>query len=359
MKIVILCGGTGKRFWPLSRKKSPKQFLPIIDNKPLVRLKLEYLRLGFSPKDIYVSTGIQYKNEVYKLLPEIPRDNFIFEPEMKDTGPAIALASFLLEKKFPDEVISFQWSDHYIKDPTIFVETLKKSENIVLQYNKSVVVGAYARFASEQRGHIKFGKELKKLDLAGKIVLNEFEKFVEKPSLDVAREYLKTKQYSWNTGYYVSTAKLILSKYQQFAPETYNTIKRIADDSFSKRSLAEFSKVERKSFDYIFGENLTPRDTIVINSEMGWSDVGEWVSLKEALEKNKEDVVSIGNTVDIDSKDSIVFNNEIGKLVATVNVSGLAIINTKDVVAIFPKDDNMKLKDLIKLIEEKKLEKYL
>jgi len=359
MKIIILCGGTGKRFWPKSRKSSPKQFLSIVDNKPLVRLMFGYLSSGFSPHDIFISTGNIYKKEIKKILPEIPEENFIFEPESKDTGPAVLLATSYVSSKFPNEEIAILWSDHYLKHPDIFVKTLKEASLIVKETKKTVAIGVPARFPTPNRGYINFGKKLKSLDLENKINLVEFINFKEKPSLEIAKQYVESGAFSWNPGYCITCASNIFGAYQKYAKETYNIISQIKNEGFSNKALKLYLGVEKKSFDYIFNENLLPNNTYLINSDMGWSDVGEWIAYKEALEITNEANVLVGNCIDLNSKDTLVYNDQKNKIVATVGLDGMIVVNTKDAIAVFHKDNNPKLKELLKLMEEKNLSKYL
>jgi mannose-1-phosphate guanylyltransferase len=359
MKIIIFAGGTGKRFWPASRKHSPKQFQPIVDNKPLVRVKYEYLRLGFPPEDIYLSTGIQYEKEARAILPELPEDNFIFEPVMRDNGPAVAYAVAYVEQRHPGAVISTQWSDHHIKNPAVFIDALKKAETIVDKENITAIIGAPVRFASPHRGYIQYGGEYLSAEKSAEIALNEFVKFVEKPNLELANEYLKSGEFSWNLGYFVFKSEQVMKKYKEFAQQTHDVIMSIAEGNFSKNVQEKFASLPKQSFDYIYAENLAPSEAIVINVEMGWSDVGEWISLKEALAENPQANVFNGEVIDLGSRDTLVYNTEPKKVVATINLDGLVIVNTPDVVAVFHKDDNGKIKEFLQQLENTEHEKYL
>lgn len=352
MKIIIFAGGSGTRFWPASRVDTPKQFQDVIGNKPLVRLKYEYLSLGFKPSDIFLSTGLKYKKEVEKILPELPKQNFIYEKVMRDTGPAILYATQYVKNLYGDCVISLQWADHFIKKPKTFVELLQKGEQIVEKDGKTIVVGVPMRYASPHRGHIKNGDVIKSLDEDGDIILADFKKFVEKPTIQVANQYIKSGDYTWNTGYFITKPSLVYKKYKKFAPEIYKCI--------VKNNSKGFENLEKNSFDYIFAENLNKSEAKVIIAKIGWSDVGEWVSLKEALEKSSSEVVKKGKVVDFESKDCLVYNYTNNKLVATIGLKDLIVVNTKDVVAVFPKDKNGDIKKLLKQLESNDdLKKYL
>lgn len=359
MKIIIFAGGTGKRFWPASRKKSPKQFLPVIGEKPLIRLKFEYLLEGFAIEDIYLSTGVQFENEVRSILPELPEENIILEPEMRDNGPAVAYAVAYVMQQFPDEIVSIQWSDHYIKKPKIFVKALQKAEEIVKNEQKTVIIGERPRFASPHLGYIKFGDHLKNLNGSSAINLATFKRFVEKPTKEVAQEYIQSGDYSWNLGYFVTTTTILMEKYKTFAPQIYETVQSIAADDFSEEAQEQYRSLEKVSFDVIFAENLNEADAYVITTDMGWNDVGTWIQLKEALESSSQSNVVDGNVVDVDSHNSLIYNYDKNKLVTTINLNGMVVVNTPDAIAVFPQEDNTRIKELLKKLEEQGYDEYL
>lgn len=360
MKHIIFAGGTGKRFWPASRKKSPKQFLPVIDSQPLIKLKYDYLRRGYKPEDIYLSTGIQYEKEVREILTELPEENFIFEPAMRDTGPAVAYAVAYVEQKHPNAIVSTQWSDHYIKKPDVFVQALQAAEKIARDENKAVVVGERPRFATPHLGYIRYGQRLQNLTGNGdQVALHKFARFIEKPTQQVAHDYIQAGDYCWNLGYFVAPINKIWEKYQRFAPKTYRVIQNIAATNFANNTQAEFTTLDKISFDYIFAENLTPNETVVITTKMGWHDVGAWIQLKETLEETTTDVVTKGSVADLNSNDALIYNYDDEKLVATIGLEKMIVVNTQDVVAIFPKEDNAKIKPLLKSFEDTDLEGYL
>lgn len=357
MKIVLFAGGTGKRFWPASRINSPKQFLPIINNKSLLRMRYDILKEGFRDSDIFISTGKKYETEVKEIVPEIPKENLILEPEMRDTAPAVTLAVSYIHKKYPHDVISIQWSDHLIKKTGVFLESLKISENEVKETQKAVLMAVPARFPSPHRGYIKFSDEIKKY--SKDLSLRNFQKFVEKPSVELAEKYIQSQEYGWNVGYWNLNADYYLDVISKFSPETYNVCKAIVDSNFSNDALDRFSSLEKISADYAFAEHITEKDAFVMLANIGWSDVGEWIAFKETLEDSHESNVTFGNSYDMDSLDTLVFNTENDKLVATIGLNGMIVVNTKDVIAVFHKNDNTKLKEFIKRMEEEGLEKFL
>lgn len=358
MKVIVFAGGSGKRFWPVSRINAPKQFLNIQGESPMIKLTWDRLVKKFDPKDIYFDTGVKFEKEVRAILPDLPVENLILEPEMRDTGPAVSLAVAYLSKLFPDEVIACIWSDHLIKDEPTFLEALFTAERVCQEQEKIVFVAVPARFASPHRGYIHFGAELENTGNP-KITVREFKRFEEKPNNEVAQEFLAAGTYAWNPGYWIFKGEQYLKKIKRTNPEVYEVCQRVVSENFSEQAKQDFSKLEKISADYLFAENVYASEAVVVYTDCGWSDIGEWISLKEALQENDQANVVKGNTVDLNSKDTLVYNYEEGKLVATIGLDGFVVVNTPDVVAIFPKEGNTKLKELLKGFEGKDLEKYL
>lgn len=359
MKIIIFAGGTGKRFWPLSRSNAPKQFLEILGEKPMVRMTVDRLLTDFSINDIFLSTGKKYEKEVKAMLPDLPTENIILEPEMRDTGPAVTLGVSYVTKLFPDEVLACIWSDHLIKDVPTFVQSLKDAEDIVKQKNKIVFVTVPARFASPHRGYIHFGEEIAKSSNEN-IKICDFKQFEEKPSEERAQGFIEDGHFGWNPGYWVFKGTSYLNKVKDTAPETYEVCKRIVESNFNETTIQEFIGLDKISADYIFAEKVFASEAAVVFAEFGWSDIGEWISLKEALQDSNEANVVKGNVADLDSQDTLIHNYEDSKLIATIGLEGYVVVNTPDVVAIFPKSNNMKLKELLKKFEEdENLKKYI
>ncbi len=357
MKIIIFAGGTGKRFWPVSRKDSPKQFLPIVGDKPLLRMRYDILLNGFSAEDIFVSSGEKYKDEIIKMIPEMPQENLILEREMRDTGPAVTLAVTYVHAKFPSEIISIQWSDHLIKDPDTFIDCLNESEKAVRETKKIVFITVPARFPSPHRGYINFANEIKKFN--DKTSLREFIKFVEKPTKEVAVKYIASGHYGWNPGYWMVEGEKFLEVTKRSHPEFVEVCAEIIESNFSDEAVAKFSTLEKASADYAFAEYVKQDEALTILSEFGWSDVGEWIAFKEAVEDSNESNVTKGNTYDYQSKDTLIYNTEEGKLITTIGLNGMVIVNTPDIIAVFHKDDNTRIKEFLKKFEEDGFGKYL
>ena len=280
MKAVIFAGGVGTRLWPLSRKKSPKQFGKIIGEKSTLQLATERLLPEFKPKDIYVSTGAPYKKIVAQQLAFLPQKNIVDEPEKRDVGPAVALMMNMLLQQFPDEPVVILWSDHLVKNEKKFKEILVAAGKLITENKEKIVfIGQKPRFASDNLGWIETNDIKKTID---GVVFRRFVGFKYKPDKEQAEKFFSDHHHCWNLGYFVSTPRFILSLYREFAPEIYKLIGK------------DYRKMPEINFDNAVLEHIDPECAYVVIDDIGWSDVGAWEALKEALEKNHDDNVTKG-----------------------------------------------------------------
>jgi mannose-1-phosphate guanylyltransferase len=199
MKLIIFAGGAGTRLWPLSRKNSPKQFGKLIGDKSTIQQTIDRLLPRFAPEDIFIATGKQYKDIVYEQLSMIPKENFIFEPAMRDVGPSLGLTAAILQKQFgPDEPIAILWSDHVVKQEALFRKMLfSAGQKISSRDAEFIFIGQKPRFANQNMGWIEVGK---KLEDAGSIHIFDFVKLYYRPKLQDAERFFTNKSFVWNLG---------------------------------------------------------------------------------------------------------------------------------------------------------------
>lgn len=348
MKAIVFAGGVGTRLWPLSRKKSPKQFEKIIGDKSTLQLAVGRVQPDFTWNDIYVSTGKQYVGIVEKQLSELPKGHVIGEPVMRDVGPAVGLVAALLSKETPTEPMVILWSDHLVKNEVLFRKILKAAGNIVeKQHDTIVFVSQKARFASENLGWINFGKEIANEEGIG---LHEFIDFQYRPDAETAKKYFESGHHAWNLGYFVTTPKFLLSQYEKFAPNLYTGLMEIANawhtDDFDMILEKVYPTLEKISFDNAILEKLDPKNALVVSENIEWSDIGAWEALKESLQDSKDNNVTQGKMKLQDVTDSLVYNY--GKqLIVGIDVSELLIVNTDDVLLVCKKTSVPKIKKIV------------
>lgn len=353
MKAIIFAGGAGTRLWPLSRKKSPKQFEKLIGNKSTLQLAVERLTPDFKLADIFISTNYRYKKIVFDQLPEIPKKNFIFEPEKKDVAPAIALVTGRFNKEKPKEPIVILWSDHLVKRTAIFKMILKSAGNYIEKNpNKIVFIAHKPRYPSVNLGYIRYGKKIK--SLAG-LSFYQFEEFKYKPDEKTAKKFFHSGKYAWNLGYFVTTAGFIYEAFQRLAPEIYRNTEKILSH-LDKRDFNDFltknyGKVKNVNFDNAILEKLPKEDASVIVEDIGWSDVGAWEALKEALQNHSYENVIRGKVLLEHVRDSLIYNYEDDKLIVGLDLDENIIVNTEDVILVTKKSSISKLQKLVKSFE--------
>lgn len=348
MKIVIFAGGVGTRLWPLSRKNTPKQFEKIIGDKSTLQQSVERVLSIFPANDIYIATGKRYEQVVQKQLPKISKDHFIFEPEMRDVGPAIGLVAALLEKKFPNEAVAILWSDHVVKNYEAFKKILLLAERTVIAKKAHFVfISQKPRFANQNMGWIEVGSVFEEKD--GVSIL-PFKKLFYRPKLSEATSFFESKHFAWNLGYFVTTPQYLCSLFKMHTPSLYAKLEEIASvyqtDTFDQKLQTIYPKLEKISFDDAILTHMNPDNIFVISADLGWSDVGAWESLKEALAQTPDENVIKGKVMLEESTDSLVFNYS-DALVVGIDLDKMLVVNTGDVLLVCPKTSVPKIKKIV------------
>jgi mannose-1-phosphate guanylyltransferase len=350
MKVVLFAGGVGSRLWPISRKNNPKQFEKIVGDQSTLQLGVNKLFPVVDWKDIYISTGREYVETVKKQLPKLPEENIITEPTMRDVGPAIGLFTSIMVKVAPNEPVVLLWADHLVKDENVFRNAIKAGAEIIKKDPEKIVfIGQKPRFASQNLGYIEFGNEVTKED---GLSVYQFKDFKYRPQLSLAEKFVKDNKHSWNLGYFITTPKHLWSLFEKFAPDLFIDLKKIHEAYGTSKYESVLNKVyptvEKIHFDNAVLEKMDRKMGLVISVDMGWSDIGAWEALKEALSEKEDDVITKGKVIVEDSRDSLVFNYN-KQLVVGIDLDGLLVINTEDVVLVCPKNSVPKIK---KLVEE-------
>ncbi len=346
MKLVIFAGGIGTRLWPLSRENSPKQFDKIFNGKSTLQLAVERVKADFDVKDIYIQTVEAYKTSVKKQIPDIADGNIIIEPERRNLGPAVCLTAVELNKRGYDGSMVILWADHLMERPGEFIKALKYGEKLINKQEKRFVfLGERPRFANNNLGWMKIGKKAGGENGASYF---EFKGWKYKPSSEECNILFKSDQAYWNPGYFITSVNFLLDQYKTLATGIYDCVVN-----------NRYGEAEPRHFDRVIIEKVDLSSAIVIKTDMGWSDPGTLYALKEALEKTKEDNVTLGEVELLNATDSLVYNFEKNKIVTSIGIEGMVIVNTEDALIVVPKDEVVRVTDLVKQLRSKDKNKYL
>lgn len=361
LKIALFCGGTGTRMWPASRRDKPKQFQPLVGRDSMFQQAVRRIKKGFPIKDVYVITGRQYVGLVVQQAPDLPLENVIIEPEMRDTLAAVGYAATVLDKKFNNPTVASLWAaDHLVKNGDEFIKSLKAAYEFVSGTGKIVSIDVRPTYPNIHVGYIKIGKMIKKIN---SLAFFQYIKQIEKPDLTTAKEFVKGWEYLWHAGYKVWHTEKMLSLYKKHTPQIYEGLMKIhqfwGSDKQEEVVRKTYPNFEKISVDFAIFEKMDPKELVVLSADLGWSDVGAWNILKDELSENHQDNVIQGEVVDIDSRDCLIYANSQNKVVATIGLEDLVVVDTPDALLVSQKSRISDVKKIIEKLKETKKEKYL
>lgn len=344
---LIMAGGRGERFWPKSRKNLPKQFLSLTDDgKTMIQLTIDRIKPLVDLEDIYISTNKDYKHLVLEQLPGIPEDNILCEPVGRNTAPCIGLGAVHIAKKYSDAIMMVLPSDHLIKYTKMFLNTLETSCLLAAKAENLVTIGITPDYPETGYGYIKFNSD----KCEGQAF--EVDRFVEKPSLEVAKEYLETEEYLWNSGMFIWKVSTILNNLKKFIPNTYNGLMKIKNaigtEEYEHSLENIFPNFSSESIDYGIMEKAT--DIYILPGTFGWDDVGSWLAVGRIQKSNEHGNVVRGNVITIDCENNIIQGTD--KLIATVGIENLIVVDTEDAMLICNKNS---AGDIKKVLENLKI----
>jgi mannose-1-phosphate guanylyltransferase len=344
IRVVIMAGGSGTRFWPLSRQKKPKQFLPIVSSKSMLEETVERL-LPFVPvSSIHTVANAQQTEVIRRLVPRLPTANCLVEPQAKNTAPSLILATASIFNQNPQAVVIVLPSDHLIGDVPVFLKQLEAGTEAACASDSLVTFGIRPSFPATGYGYIHFVKE-KSVSFGGFAFHNVLE-FKEKPALEQARKFLAAGAYWWNSGMFIWRAETFADKLKKHAPEFWPFWERTAAAlraGIRREVEAVFKEAPSLSIDFALMEKA--QGVVVCPADFRWSDVGAWSSLLEVWPKDGQGNASRGELLSLDSDNCLVYNP--GKLTALVGVNDLIVVETEDALLVCRRDEDQKVKDIL------------
>ncbi|MEP7292019.1 MAG: mannose-1-phosphate guanylyltransferase [Chloroflexota bacterium] len=354
---VILAGGGGTRLWPISRNNQPKQLLPLVEESSMFRVSVERLAPLFTPEQIYVVTGQSFADAMRADTPEIPPENFIVEPQGRNTAPAAALAATIIHKRDPQATIVLLTADHHIADKVGFRRVLQAAYTLA-QEDYIVTLGISPSIPSTGFGYIQRGDALRQIDGFNTYVSRGF---TEKPDADTAREFILSGEYSWNSGMFIWRADRALAEFQRHQPALYTGIMAlhatVDTPDFAEKLNQIWETLPALPIDTAVMEKTD--HIAVIPVDIGWSDVGSWDALYDVLDLDSDGngfKGSSSNRLIIDTKNTLVYSD---KLSVTIGVEDLVIVDTPDVLMVCHKDRTQDVKKIVEMLREMKHEIYL
>lgn len=348
---VIMAGGSGTRFWPLSRKARPKQFLPLASKRPLITDTAARLKGLASMKDTFVVCGPLHAKAAAKLVKGLPKKNLLVEPVARNTAPAIALAAVHVAAREPEGVLVVLPSDHHVADVPAFKRTLAEAARIA-RGGHLVTLGIKPHRPETGYGYIQVGEPL---EGGGHAVAA----FKEKPDVQTAAAYLESGRYLWNAGIFVFRADVILAAFEEHMPELRKGLealrKAVGKRTYPGVLKRVFPKLPSISIDY--GVMEKAENIAVLPGDFGWSDVGSFAAIPEVRSADAQGNVVSGEAVVVDSQGCVVLAEK--RPVAVVGLTDVVVVDAGDAVLVVPKDKSQDVRKVVEALKARKREKFL
>ncbi len=337
---VILAGGKGERFWPLSRKDRPKQFLSLDgSSRSLLQATADRLiTVTNGWNDLWVITSSQVAAGVRQQLPELPSQNLLIESQGRDTAAAVAWASLEIKKRYgEDAIIGFFPSDHWIADQEAFKRTLDAATQLAANTEAIVTLGIKPTFPSTGYGYIEQGENIGSFNDLPAYHVN---RFTEKPNRETAEAFLSTGRFSWNSGMFVFRAGVVLKELYTHAPEIIEPLEQQGPDIYPQ--------LLKQSIDYALMEKTNL--AYVLPVEFGWDDLGDWNALERLLKKADNPNVELATHVGLDTQGAIVYATNSEDVIVTIGLEDVVIVRDRNVTLVVNKNRTQEIKQILKTL---------
>ncbi len=353
---VIMAGGGGTRFWPLSRRSRPKQFLTVAGERSLLQNTWDRaLEVVAGPDNVVVVTAAGYETLTREQLPELPAENLLLEPQARNTAPCIAWATAAIKVRDNDAVTVVMPADHLIADPVAFRDGLDTAVAVAREHGSLVTFGVPPRYPETGYGYIEAGEALPVAEGADGVDVFRVKQFREKPNLQTAEQYVEAGNFFWNSGIFVWTAASIWSALLQHLPDACNAAERMLASIDDEARAEAYGAMPATSID--FGVMERASDVATVKAGFEWSDVGSWAALHEVTDENEGENVSFGPLVHVDARGNLVHAPD--TVVTLLGVEGLAVVNTGDVILVASLERSQDVKRLRERLAELGLDHLL
>lgn len=341
---VILAGGKGERFWPLSTAKKPKQLLSLVGDRTLLGQAVARLKGLIPPENTFIITNADLVAGCHAAAPELPPENIVGEPVGRDTAPAVALAAALVKARDPKAVFCILTADHVIGSEDVFRRTLAAGMRLAAREDVLITIGITPTEPATGFGYIESAKSLGRQD---DVDFLKVKRFVEKPDRKTAEAYLRSGKFFWNAGMFIWSVKSIEAALKAHKPPLAKLLAKLktvaGKPAFATTLADEYAKTEKISIDYAVMEHA--KNIVVARSEFPWDDVGSWTALENHFERDARKNTLIGETAAYDAKGNIVVSRE--RLTALVGVKNLVVVQADGVSLVCARDRAQDIKQLL------------
>jgi len=357
---VIMAGGSGTRFWPVSRQSIPKQCLHITGHKSMIQETVDRLIPIIERDKFYVATG----NHLYEhIRQEMPDIGFILEPVARNTAPCIGLSMIHLLHQDTEAVVLLETADHYYHDGELYRQHLLRAIDYATIHDNICLVGIKPSYPATGYGYIQQGNLIN----VQEIRIFGVQRFVEKPALEIAKKYVESGEYLWNSGTFIAKAQVMLDEIAKYMPHLYAGLMKIQTalkdgdekmvDMITREVFESLPPEEITSID--FGVMERSKTVVVVEGIFPWYDIGSWGSMEEIIpEDSNENVVNGAEFVDIESRKNIIYSTT-GRLITLLGVHDMVIVDTLDALMICPKGKTEDVKKIVDKLKQQGMQEYL
>jgi len=356
MYALILAGGVGTRLWPRSRRNRPKQLLDIASEHTMLQETFIRIEPLIPAENVYVVTNRDYVSEIHRQLPQVPAENVLGEPAGRNTAPAIGLGMVHIQQREPSAVVATLSADHVIQDREEFINVLRAAA-VVAKEGYLVTIGIEPSSPQTGYGYIELGPEL---TTVGRHRIHKVQRFTEKPDRQLAERFVADGKHLWNAGMFVWRADKVLASIEQYLPALHKALMNVKASIGTPKEEQVLEGIWRSVQNISIDVGVLERadNVVVIPADIRWSDVGTWASLADILTLDKEGNVVLGTEhVGVDTTDSLIYGRD--RLIATVGLRDMIIVDTADALLVCPKDRAQEVKDLVDKLKSSHRHHYL